>query len=68
MLLEENISEVPGIEKNISVETTDADGNSLMHIAAANGHAEVVRFLCLKGKLPFVNVLPLFGMFVLLIL
>uniref|UniRef100_H2ZH16 Uncharacterized protein n=1 Tax=Ciona savignyi TaxID=51511 RepID=H2ZH16_CIOSA len=39
------------LEQNtgISVETTDADGNSLLHIAAANGHEEVVRILSIKG-------------------
>uniref|UniRef100_H2XQR8 SAM domain-containing protein n=1 Tax=Ciona intestinalis TaxID=7719 RepID=H2XQR8_CIOIN len=39
------------LEQNteVSVETTDADGNSLLHIAAANGHEEVVRILLIKG-------------------
>jgi len=37
-------------EKNISVEiSVDDEGNSLLHIAAANGHYEIVRFLTIKG-------------------
>nr|CAB3221840.1 ankyrin repeat and SAM domain-containing protein 6-like [Phallusia mammillata] len=37
------------LDQNISVETTDADGNSLMHTAAANGHEGIVRMLCIRG-------------------
>ncbi|XP_076808592.1 ankyrin repeat and SAM domain-containing protein 6-like [Clavelina lepadiformis] len=37
------------LEQGISVETTDVDGNSLLHIAAANGHEDIVRLLSIKG-------------------
>ena len=38
------------LDEKISVETTDDNGNSLLHIAAANGHEEIVRLLSMKGN------------------
>ncbi|XP_039274562.2 ankyrin repeat and SAM domain-containing protein 6-like [Styela clava] len=37
------------LDQDISVETTDADGNSLLQIAAANGHENIVRLLLIRG-------------------
>ena len=37
-------------EKKFSVEVSvDDESNSLLHIAAANGHYEIVRFLTING-------------------
>lgn len=37
------------LDQDISVETTDSDGNSLLQIAAANGHENIVRLLLIRG-------------------
>lgn len=39
------------LDQGLSVESTDSDGNSLLHIAAAAGHEEIVRLLVIRGAL-----------------